>query len=79
MRVEEVVNSCSSGVKFLMEKLKEVQQNIDCDTTGGMRGEAQAQFKKALYPFKEGSLEKLKKIIEDLRGNLTLTMDTFQL
>jgi hypothetical protein len=79
VRVEEVVNSCSSGVKFLMEKLKEVQQNINCNTTGRIRREARAQFKKALYPFKEGSLEKLKKIIEDLRGNLTLAMDTLQL
>ncbi|KAF8536749.1 hypothetical protein BDD12DRAFT_889482 [Trichophaea hybrida] len=56
-----------------------IGENIDSNATEGIRGKVRAQFQKELYPFKDGSLEKLKKTIGDLRGDLALAMDTLQL
>ncbi|KAJ9660146.1 hypothetical protein H2201_007053 [Coniosporium apollinis] len=74
--VKEALASCREGVKKLRKKLDKVQQT---PTSSGLRGKMQVQALRALYPFKESTLAKLREIVRDLQANLSHVTDALHI
>jgi ankyrin repeat domain-containing protein 50 len=66
--VEGSIQACSGAMAKLAQKLQKLQ-------THGHP----SKYQKMLYPFKKGTLGKLQDIVTDLRGNLQLLLDIFQI
>ncbi|KAI9879865.1 MAG: hypothetical protein M1830_006717 [Pleopsidium flavum] len=74
-RVTESIASCDTGVKSLDKKLTKVKAlKVD-----GLEARLRAQVRRALYPFKESTLMKLRETISDLRDNLSLAINILQI
>lgn len=65
--VEEIVDSCSDGLKSLQKKLDKIKQNPN------------SKLAKVTYPLKESTLVKLIEISNDLRDNLALALNVLQM
>lgn len=74
-RVTEGVTSCETGVNSLRKRLDKIRTTQVNYSENRLR----PQFRRALYPFQEGTLLKLCKTISDLRDNLSLAISTLQL
>lgn len=71
--LEGSVKACEVGVKKLQQKLEKVQHisNKQSPTVGD---KVKSHYLRALYPFKESTLAKLREIVSDLKGNLSLAV-----
>lgn len=76
-RVEESVQMCESGLMALQKKLAKISSALQANS--GWSQKLRSQFQRALYPFKESTIVKLKEICSDLQGNLTLALETLQM
>lgn len=76
-RVEESIAMCESGVVALKKKLSKINGVLHANR--GWSHKLKSQFQRALYPFKESTIVKLKEICSDLQGNLTLALETLQM
>lgn len=70
------VKSCEKGVEVLQKELDGLRMDIP---QASWKEKIRISGKRALYPFKEGTLLKLQKIVKDLRENLGLASSTVQL
>ncbi len=70
--VEQSVSSCDEGVGRLRKKLLKVQKTTSLT---GLRGQMQARALRALYPFRETTLAKLRQIVGELKANLSHATD----
>ena len=75
--VEESIATCKSGVEALKRKLSKINSVLQANY--GWSHRLRSQFHRALYPFKESTIVKLKEICSDLQGNLTLALETLQM
>ncbi|KAI9847491.1 MAG: hypothetical protein M1837_002392 [Sclerophora amabilis] len=75
-RVEESITACEGGIGVLQKKLEKVR---GYGNPTGFREKARAHAQRASYPFKESTLVKLKEIVQELRSNLILALNTLQL
>lgn len=76
-RVEESIHMCENGLQTLqkkLEKINRVSQGIN-----GWSYKLRSQFQRALYPFKESTIVKLKEICSDLQSSLGLALETLQM
>lgn len=74
-RVLESTKSCEDGVNGLEKRLKKLGD----PNSAGLESKIRIHARKALYPFKESTLMKLREIIGDLRDNLSLAIDALQM
>ena len=75
-QVEENLVSCQDGIKSLQKRLDKVLAN---KVAVGAHAKAQVFVRRALYPFKESTLAKLREIVRELKENLVLTLEVLQL
>lgn len=75
-RVNEDISNCSNNFRSLQKTLAKVNA-IPKDH--GLRFRTTAIGKRALYPFKESTLAKLRENCCDAKENLALSMDLLQL
>ena len=75
--VEESIAMCKSGVEALKRKLSKINSVLQANH--GWNHRLRSQFHRALYPFKESTVVKLKEICSDLQSNLTLALETLQM
>jgi hypothetical protein len=66
------IASCRDGIQKLTQKLKKVQ---DSRVTAR---EFNDFTRRALYPFKESTLLKMRELVSDLRDNLNLAVNVLQ-
>ena len=67
------IQSCEKGILELqarLEKIKAKEPDLSAKMTGLAVAKLQRQGKKLLYPFKQGTLGKLRDSVSDLRDNL---------
>lgn len=76
-RVEHSIQMCESGLLALQKKLLKITNALQANR--GWSHKLRSQFERALYPFKESTIVKLKEICSDLRGNLALALETLQM
>jgi hypothetical protein len=74
--IENHIASCQQGIEQLRKKLDKVKIT---PLQPGSRGKAKTQFWKTLYPFKESTLIKLKGIGNELRDQLSLSLDVLHI
>lgn len=76
-RVEESIESCRVAIQALDKKLTKLKTSI---THGSNLGDRVKSFThKASFPFRESTLVRLKEIVIELRGDLSLVMNVLQL
>lgn len=77
-RAEESIAMCEDGIGSLHKKLKKIQ--ITPQKAGGRwNSKAKAHLQRALYPFKESTLVKLKEISNELQDHLELALSILQM
>jgi len=76
-RVEDCIGSCEEGIGNLDKKLKKIQ--VTPQKAGGKwTSKTKAHLQRALYPFKESTLVKLKEISSELQDHLQLALTILQ-
>ena len=68
--------ACQSGITALEKKLNKIETT---PKPTGPWHRVKHHARKAMYPFKESTLAKLREIITDLRGNLTAAINVLQM
>jgi ankyrin repeat domain-containing protein 50 len=71
--VEQGIVSCEDGVKSLKKRLDKVWASKVPD------GLPAKVFRRALYPFKESTLAKMREAVRDLKDNLALSLNALQM
>ncbi|KAL9121680.1 MAG: hypothetical protein Q9187_001757 [Circinaria calcarea] len=71
VRITQSLASCDTGLEILKKKLAKVETTQVNDLEARVR----AHVRRALYPFKESTLMKLRETISDLRDNLSLAVN----
>lgn len=74
--IENHIVSCQQGIEQLRKKLDKVKITA---LQPGSSGKAKAQFWKTLYPFKESTLTKLQGMGNELRDQLSLSLDVLHI
>ncbi len=76
-RVEESIRMCESGLVALQKKLSKISNAVQANR--GWSHKLRSEFQRALYPFRESTIVRLKEICRDLQGNLALALETLQM
>ena len=76
-RVEESIAKCEGGIANLQKKLSKIKISTQASQQRSHR--LKVQFQRALYPFRESTLVKLKEICNGLRDDLLFAMETLQM
>ena len=76
-RVEKSIKSFNSCCNKLMDELKTVQETEP--PKPGVRSRIRLHMRKAMYPFKEATLVKIRGVVSEARSNLSLALDTLEL
>lgn len=69
--VDEHIASCQSSIQRLKKRYDKITSTSN---SGDYRDRIQLQQQRALYPFKESTLAKLREDLTDLGGNLTFAL-----
>ena len=75
--VTKSIKSCEAGFRKLEEKLKKVK--LSSNSQVGWQERAKGQLKRALYPFRESTLAKLREIVNEQRDHLKLALGVLQM
>ncbi|KAL8981130.1 MAG: hypothetical protein Q9205_003989 [Flavoplaca limonia] len=75
-RINEIVATCEEGILSLNKKLQKIRDTSA--KTSKMSTKFKAQIQRALYPFKESTLVKLKEISRELQDHLILALNILQ-
>ena len=81
-RVRESICDCEDGISKLEAKLLKINlaKSSKINQKDKSRSDrAKAQLRRAQYPFKEGTLVRLKEICSGLQDDLLLTMETLHM
>ena len=74
--VKQSIESCEGGLNKLKLKLDKIKVTPESDK---WNEKAKAHFRRSLYPFKEGTVEKLMRIANELRNNLSVAIQALQM
>jgi len=74
--VKQSIESCAGGLKLLESKLDKIKVTPESDK---WNEKAKAQFRRSLYPFRESTVEKLMRIANELRNNLSVALQALQM
>lgn len=75
LQLKSCLEGCEAATRSLQKKLRK----ISAINATGTLSSVEIQIKKSLYPFKKGTLIRLKEIVEDLRQNLLGVLQCVQL
>ena len=75
-QIEESIGSTAAGIMSLKKKLDKIRISSSQD---GWKEKSKVQFRRALFPFKESTLVKLKELSNELRENLSLAINVLQM
>ncbi|KAL8666230.1 MAG: hypothetical protein Q9168_007531 [Polycauliona sp. 1 TL-2023] len=75
-RVEEIVSMCEDGILCLRRKLQKIRDTSQ--TASGLGTKFKANLQRALYPFKESTVVKLRGISRELQERLLLALNILQ-
>ncbi|KAL9621688.1 MAG: hypothetical protein Q9160_003941 [Pyrenula sp. 1 TL-2023] len=75
VELRDSLSACTEATKRLQKKLSKVQASFEPKRASFV----ESQLRRSLYPFKRGTLIRLKEIVEDLRQNLTIILECLQL
>ena len=73
-RIEECVAMCEDGINCLHKKLSKIRTT----SPTGSNWKLKVHLQRALYPFKESTLMKLKEVSSDLQDQLCLALNILQ-
>lgn len=76
IQIEESITSTRAGIDSLKKKLDKIRISSQQD---GWREKGKAQLGRALFPFKESTLVKLREVSNELRENLSLALNVLQM
>ncbi|MCJ1464603.1 hypothetical protein MMC07_003216 [Pseudocyphellaria aurata] len=76
VRVEESITSTQGGLESLRKKLEKIKVVPQQE---GWREKTKAHFGRAVFPFKESTLVKLKELGNELRDDLSIALDALQI
>ncbi|KAI9666565.1 MAG: hypothetical protein M1821_004501 [Bathelium mastoideum] len=76
-QIMENIESCQECLQILRKKLDKIRGQTPASDS--LKEQLRSLGKRALYPFKESTLIKLREIIQDLRDNLTVALAGLQL
>ena len=74
-KIETSIENC----KDLIHDLQGECQKFSKATSSGIKGIVKAAGRRAIYPFRQSTLQKLDEDISELRGNLSIALDVLQL
>jgi hypothetical protein len=75
--VEKSIKSINSCCSKLMDELKKVQETEP--PKPGVRSRIRLHTRKAMYPFKEATLVKIRGVISEARSNLSLALKALEM
>ena len=75
--VEDSIGRCKDGIKELRTKLNEIKAVVPPNV--GWKEKAKASFQRTLFPFREGTLVKLRSVSCELQDHLSLTLQLLQM
>ena len=78
-RVVDSIESCRKGMEKLEKKLIKIRGISKEDGAGGLRSQLGRQVQKAMFPFKESTLVKLREMIIDSRNDVSLVLNVLQM
>ena len=73
-RIEECVAMCEDGINCLHKKLKKIRTTSPMGSSWKLK----AHLQRALYPFKESTLMKLREVTSELQDQLSLALNVLQ-
>jgi ankyrin repeat domain-containing protein 50 len=73
--IESSIHKCDD----LIQELKEEYEKFDKASTNGIKGAIKVAGRRAAYPFRQSTLQKLDEDISEIRDNLLLALDVLQL
>lgn len=73
------IESSAHNCDALIQELSKTIEKFDKTSTLGIKGTIRAAGRRAAYPFRQSTLQKLDEIIGEIRLNLTITLDVLQL
>ncbi|KAL8793816.1 MAG: hypothetical protein Q9195_003646 [Heterodermia aff. obscurata] len=76
-RVEANIAACEDGIGCLDKKLKKINMT-PCNKSGNWDAKMKFKLQRALYPFKESTLVKLKEVSNGMLDNLRLALQVLQ-
>ena len=77
--VEESIDNCRESMEKLEKKLAKIRNLSQADDAGGLRQQLGKHVQKAMFPFKESTLVKLKEVAMELRNDLGLVLGVLQM
>ncbi|KAL8643660.1 MAG: hypothetical protein Q9226_008206, partial [Calogaya cf. arnoldii] len=75
-RIEEIIVACEANILCLDKKLRKIRDTSPMTNKSGSKFKAHLQ--RALYPFKESTVVKLKEISRELQDHLLLALNLQQ-
>jgi hypothetical protein len=75
--VEKSIKSFNSCCDKLKDELKKVQETEP--PKPGVRSKIRLHMRKAMYPFKDATLVKIRNVVSEARANLSLALDSLKL
>ena len=76
-RVEECIVLCEGALKGLQKRLEKIKNATQANPKWNQK--LKKQFQRALYPFKESTIAKLKETCNGLQGELSIALDALQM
>jgi ankyrin repeat domain-containing protein 50 len=73
--IESSIHKCDD----LIQELKEECEKFDKASVIGIKGTIKVAGRRAMYPFRQSTLQKLDEDISEIRGNLSLALEVLQL
>ncbi len=73
--IESSIHQCDE----LIQELKEESEKCEKASTTGIKGTIRAAGRRAAYPFRQSTLQKLDEAITEIRHNISLALDVLQL
>jgi ankyrin repeat domain-containing protein 50 len=73
--IESPIHKCDE----LIQELKGECEKFDKASTNGIKGTIKAAGRRAAYPFRQSTLQKLDEDISEIRNNLSLALDVMHL
>ena len=77
-RVNESIAMCEDGIGSLQKKLKKIRAT-PTKTDRKWNAKAKVHWQRALYPFRESTLVKLKELSNELQSHLSLALEILQM
>lgn len=73
------IESCLYNCDELIQELKEEYEKFDKALISGIKGTIKVAGRRAAYPLRQSTLQKLDEDISEIRGNLSLALEVLQL